>query len=363
MNQAGVNEKYKVSPFYVFFLVHSMQTGVGVLSFQRVLAKTTGTDGWISILLAGLIVHILIWVIYKIFSIVPGDIISANNQAFGKWVGNFFSLLFILYFFFLSMTVMISYINVIHVWMFEEVPSWAFAVVFMVLIYYIHTGGFRTITGIAFLSVLLTYWLLFVLFYVMKYSEFTNLLPVFHHTLLDILKGTRSTSLTLLGFEMIVMYYPFIKNAKTSQKYAHWGALTTTLITVFVYLVSLVFYSQKQLELTIWPTLSMTSIIELPFIQRFEYINVSWWAIIIIPNMTIALWSASRGFKRLFNVQQKYPLWGMSIIILLTNVFIFDIDSLYILNKIIDPYGVLFIALYLPLLLLIIYIKKLRKRI
>ncbi len=184
-------------------------------------------------------------------------------------MGNFFSLLFILYFLILGMTVMISYINVIHVWMFEEVPSWAFSVVFLVLIYYIHTGGFRTITGIAFLSVILTYWLLFVLFYAMKYSEFNNLLPVFHHTLLDILKGTRSTSLTMLGFEMILMYYPFIKDAKTSQKYAHGGALTTTLMTVFVYLVSLVFYSQKQLELTIWPTLSLTSIVELPFIQRF----------------------------------------------------------------------------------------------
>lgn len=89
MNQAGVNDKYKVSPFYVFFLVHSMQTGIGVLSFQRVLAKSAGTDGWISIILAGLIVHIMIWIIYKIFSIVPGDIISANTQALGKWLGNF----------------------------------------------------------------------------------------------------------------------------------------------------------------------------------------------------------------------------------------------------------------------------------
>lgn len=89
MNKVKVNEKYKVSPFYVFFLVHSVQTGVGVLSFQRVLAKSAGTDGWISILLAGLIVHILIWIIYKILSIVTGDIISANNHAFGKWIGNF----------------------------------------------------------------------------------------------------------------------------------------------------------------------------------------------------------------------------------------------------------------------------------
>ncbi|MBR8646253.1 GerAB/ArcD/ProY family transporter [[Brevibacterium] frigoritolerans] len=64
-----------------------------------------------------------------------------------------------------------------------------------------------------------------------------------------------------------------------------------------------------------------------PLSKGFEYIDVSWWAIVIIPNMTISLWAASRGFKRLFSVQQKYPLWGMSIIILLTNIFVFDVDS------------------------------------
>ncbi len=39
-------------------------------------------------------------------------------------------------------------------------------------------------------------------------------------------------------------------------------------------------------------------------------IDVSWWAIVIIPNMTIALWAASRAFKRLFNVQQKVSIMG-----------------------------------------------------
>ncbi|MEY8752993.1 GerAB/ArcD/ProY family transporter [Peribacillus frigoritolerans] len=363
MNQAGVNEKYKVSPFYVFFLVHSMQTGLGVLSFQRDLAKATGTDGWLSILLAGLIVHILIWLIYKIFRFVPGDIISTNNHAFGKWIGNFFSLLFILYFFVLGMTIIIGYINVIHVWMFEEVPSWAFALVFLILIYYINTGGFRTITGIAFLTVIVSYWLLFVPFYGFKYSDFTGFLPIFHHNLFEIMNGTKSISLSMLGFEMILMYYPFIKNAETSQKYAHGGVVLTTLLSLLLYFVSIVFYSQKHLTLTLWPTLTLTSIIELPFIQRFEYITVSWWTIVIIPNMVIPLWAASRGVKRLFNVQQKYPLWGMSIIILLVNIFFYDIDSLYILNKIINPYSVCFIVIYLPLLFVFICIKKSRNRL
>ncbi|WP_375540556.1 GerAB/ArcD/ProY family transporter [Peribacillus simplex] len=224
-------------------------------------------------------------------------------------------------------------------------------------------GGFRTITGIAFLTVIVSYWLLFVPFYGFKYSDFTGVLPIFDHTLLEIMKGTRSFSLSMLGFEMILMFYPFIKNAKKSQKYAHGGVIATTLLTLLLYFVSIVFYSQKQLALTLWPTLTMTSIIELPFIQRFEYITVSWWTIVIIPNMVIPLWAASRGVKRLFNVQQKYPLWVMSIIILLVNIFFFDADSLFVLNKMINPYCVCFIVLYLPLLLTLISIKKWRKRL
>ncbi|MGE7762150.1 GerAB/ArcD/ProY family transporter [Peribacillus sp. NPDC097895] len=363
MNQTIVNDKYKVSPFYVFFLVHSMQIGLGVLSFQRDLAKVTGTDGWISIILAGLIVHILIWVIYKIFSMVPGDIISANNHAFGKWMGNFFSLLFILYFFVLGMTIIIGYINILHVWMFDEVPSWMFALVFLILIYYIISGGFRSVTGITFLSLIASYWLLFIPLYTLKFAYFTDLLPIFNHTLLEIMKGTRTTSLSMLGFEMILMFYPFIKNAEKTQKYAHGGALATTLLILFIYFVSKAFYSQSLLVLTLWPTLTLSSIIELPFIQRFEYITVSWWALVIIPNMVIPLWAASRGVKRLFNVQQKYPLWAMSIIILLINIFLFDFEALDILNKLINPYSVSFLVLYLPFLFIILSIKNLRKRL
>ncbi|MEC2056254.1 GerAB/ArcD/ProY family transporter [Peribacillus psychrosaccharolyticus] len=360
MNQAMVNDKYKVSPFYVFFLVHSMQTGVGVLNFQRLLAKSTGTDGWISILLAGLVVHLLIWIIYKIFSIVPGDIIYVNHQAFGKVIGNFFNIVIIFYYLTLGMVVMISYINVIHLWLYDEVGSWAFALVFLILIYYILTGGFRTITGIAFLSVMLSFWLTFILFYAMRYSEITNLLPLFDHHLLEIVKGMKDTSLTMIGFELILMFYPFIKDAKTSQKFAHGGALTTTLLTLFIYIITLIFYSQKQLELTIWPTLTMTSVIQLPFIQRFEYITVSWWALVIIPNMALSLWAASRGVKVLLNVKQKYPLWILSIFILFINIAFFDVDILYVLNKIINPYYVLFFVVYLPFLLIFIYIRKMR---
>lgn len=48
-----IKDQFLVSPFLVLFLIHGMQYGVGVLSFQRDIAKFVGHDAWISILLSG----------------------------------------------------------------------------------------------------------------------------------------------------------------------------------------------------------------------------------------------------------------------------------------------------------------------
>ncbi|MBR8644781.1 GerAB/ArcD/ProY family transporter [[Brevibacterium] frigoritolerans] len=160
----------------------------------------------------------------------------------------------------------------------------------------------------------------------------------------------------MLGFEMILMYYPFIKNAERSQKYAHGGVVLTTLLSLLLYFVSIVFYSQKQLTLTLWPTLTLTSIIELPLIQRFEYITVSWWTIIIIPIWSF-LYGLPAGGQALIQCPAKVSLMGNVHNHTTCEYTFYDIDSLYILNKIINPYIVCFIVIYLPLLFVFISIK------
>ena len=42
-----VQEKYQISPIFVFFLIHGAQFGAGVLGFARIIAKPLDTtDGW-----------------------------------------------------------------------------------------------------------------------------------------------------------------------------------------------------------------------------------------------------------------------------------------------------------------------------
>ena len=40
-----VQEKYQISPIFVFFLIHGAQFGAGVLGFARITAKAAGYDG------------------------------------------------------------------------------------------------------------------------------------------------------------------------------------------------------------------------------------------------------------------------------------------------------------------------------
>lgn len=43
--------EYQVSPYMVFFLIITIQLGVGMLGFERISAKLVGNDAWISTLL------------------------------------------------------------------------------------------------------------------------------------------------------------------------------------------------------------------------------------------------------------------------------------------------------------------------
>ncbi|WP_042347962.1 GerAB/ArcD/ProY family transporter [Bacillus massiliigorillae] len=363
MKQGEVNEKYQVSSFYVLFLIHSVQIGISILNFQAPLAKAAGTSGWLSLIIAGFSINLIIWVIYKIFSLVPGDIVTVNRYVFGKWIGNILNLILVLHFLGLSLITISSYTDIVHVWMFQEVPSWCIAFALLLLSYYIISGGFRTVNGIAFFSITLSYWLLFLAIYVFKYADLSQLHPIVDHSLLEIAKESKQQVFTMMGFETLIVFYPFIKNAKSSQKYAQIGVLCTTVLLIFVYMVTLSFYSLQQLLLHIWPTLSLAAIVEFSFLQRFEIIIVSWWVFVIIPNLVLTLWSASRIVKRAANIQQKYPLLVMMALLFFILIIFNYYDITSHIVKWITPVGSIIIYFYLPILLVIIWIKhKVRKK-
>ncbi|WP_458109650.1 GerAB/ArcD/ProY family transporter [Bacillus zhangzhouensis] len=359
MSSSSVKEKFQLSPFFVLFLINANQTGIGALSFQTNLVRSVNNDGWIAILIAGLSVNLMIFLIYFMFRQSPTSEFSEITQfVLGKWLGQFFNVLYILYFSSLSLIVLVHYMDVVHVWLFKDIPGLLFAGVLLLLVYYIHTGGFRTVAGWAFFSIVLTYWLTFVCFYVMKYSHIRLMFPMFDHSMSEMLVGVKDASMTMFGFETLLVYYPFIKKAQTSQKYAQISAAATTVLSMFLFLISIAYYSSAQIKLTKWPTLTLTSIVKLPFIQRFEFIEISMWLLIIIPNVAIPLWAASRMAKQVFHTKQSITLLVLSVIVLTMFTFFIDATSFETFNEWIEYSGFVLIYGFITLLAIALLLKK-----
>ena len=81
------------------------------------------------------------------------------------------------------------------------------------------------------------------------------------------------------------------------MRYAQIGNLFTTVnFLPLITLISIVFFAGDSLKAAIWPVLSMFKIVRLPNLERFEFIAVSFWMLVILPNMCFYFGRLQRDF-------------------------------------------------------------------
>lgn len=358
-----VKEAYKVAPSLAFFLVTSAQVGVGILGFERILVKEAGYDGWIGIIAGGVMVNLSIFIMYKLLKEGRGNLVYIHQTLFGKWIGNSLSLVLALYFWNSAYTVLRTYIEVIQVWMFPGLPTWFPALFFLFLVYYIISSGFQVVTGICYFGVILPLWLFIMLVYPLEYAHFDNLLPTFNHSVKELWNATTSMTLSYIGYETLLIYYPFIQKPETSHKYAQFGAVFTTFLYLAACLVSFVFFSEKQILVSVWPHLAMTKVLEFSFLQRFEYIEISVWLLVVMPNIVLFFWTASRMVRDVVKIPQRFPLLVMLLLFFVYAYYINDRAEINIINTFHGKFGFYFIYVYIPFLYVIqMIVKKVRSR-
>lgn len=329
------------------------------MSFQRHIIQNAGYDAWISIILSGISIHILIWMMYRILAIADNDIIQVQRFCFGKWIGGILNFIFIFYFLLLSLIVFRVYIEVVQVWIFPLMKTWQISIPFLILIYYSVSSGFRVITGICFWGTVIPFIILFpLIFFALEFAKWDHLLPLFNHSVKDIWLSSKQMFFQYVGFEPLFMFYPFVKNPRKSQKWAHLGLLLITLLYLIVAVISFAFFSQRQLQNTLWPTLNLMKIAQFPLIERVEYIVVSIWLLLILPNVSLKIWSACRGLKKLVKLKQRISLLIILVLFFIIANLLIENSLIVRLGDIYSKFAFYFIYLYIPFLFVFIYVKQ-----
>ncbi|WP_162463219.1 GerAB/ArcD/ProY family transporter [Paenibacillus psychroresistens] len=358
-----LGENLTVSSFYLWFLLHGTQTGIAMLTFPSKIILGAEGEAWVSILITGLSIHLIIWMIFFVLKHSNhGDIISLHQQLFGKWFGNVLTLGFYGYTLMFISTQIRSYVEVLHVWIFQLSPPWEMTLIILLTSIYIVSGGFRVITGICFWCVIIPSLLLVTLYFPLKYAHWNNFLPLLNHNIAEYTESAQRSLPLFLGVEFLLLYYPYIKNNEKSQKWAHIAVAHTTLLYMFFACVIFAYFNVEELKHTIWPTLILSKIIRFPFFERFDYIYVFNWFLIILPTICIGLWGGTRILRKTVGFTARPALWITSIIVFIIIVCLKGSTTIDRLDSLMSMAGLIFLYGYIPLLVLWISIIRFFKR-
>ncbi|QGQ96148.1 spore gernimation protein [Paenibacillus psychroresistens] len=362
-----ISDKYNISPFMVFFLLYASMVEVGVLNYQRILVNHAGYNAWISIVITGISIHLIVWMIYKIISSNEAsiDLVAINSICFGAFTGKILNIAIILYFFFGAFITFRGHVAVIQVWLFPAMPILPISLIIAVLIYYTISGGFRSITGISFWGTIASIICILPLpFLILRYLHPQNLLPLVNHSLADLLLSSKSMVFQYLGIEALLMFHPFIQAPAKSQKWAHLAVFSATFLYLSFGLATFMYYSEDQLLLNIWPTMHIIMILAVPLFQRLELFIVSVLFITMLASISLGLWVACRGAKNSLHIKQPLSLIAFLIGFLILEALIKDYNTIKQLTAYYTTVGFYFIYVYIPLIFVIMQIrKKWRKRL
>ncbi|NEW05736.1 GerAB/ArcD/ProY family transporter [Paenibacillus sp. SYP-B3998] len=253
------------------FLIHGAQVGTGVLSLPREIAETSGTDGWMCILIAWAINCLAGWIILLTLQKYPDYTLpDLLNHLFGKWFGKLLLAPFIAYFAFFGWLIMVNSMLYIKAWFLVKTPGYILLILVAVPSYLVINKGFRVQARYVEFITYTMMWMPFFLLIPLGKGHWLHLLPLFKEGWQPILNGLPQTFFSFAGIEILFFLYPFLQK----KQYALRGFLIANTLTMILYtyvtIISFVFYTPDGITLLNQPVLSLLKTIEFRFLERFD---------------------------------------------------------------------------------------------
>ncbi|WP_164908498.1 GerAB/ArcD/ProY family transporter [Halobacillus litoralis] len=353
--QTSQKPEQKLSRRQFFFIIIQTQIGVGVLSIPYELHKVAKQDGWISLLIAGLLLQLVLFVLWALARNYPElTLFQINEKLFSKWLGKFISFVYIIYFLGVGTLIILLFGRMISLWVLPNTPLWVLALLMIAACIYLVDGGLlimgRVYTMFSFLLVVL----ILLVTYSMKEMNIIYLFPILETGWGKIFTGVNKAILSFFGFIVSLVIFPKVEG-KPKDKLktiflAHWFVVVFYL---YIVLASFTFFSTKELPLVPEPLLYMLKSFELPVIARIDLFFISIWIISVATSYATYVYMASIGLKEIFQTQQTgrfLIVFGM-ITFFITVYVGFDMKKLEFFNQAVIYSGYVF-SITLPLLML-----------
>lgn len=299
--------KDRITPGQLLFLITQTQIGIGLLSLASKVHGAAKGDAWISVLLAGMLAQLFIFIMWCLGRRFPSHTLyDYLPKLLGKYAGKCIQFLYTAYFISVSSFIIMQFSDTLREWVLIDTPKWIVMSIMSGVCFYLLRESLRTIARFFVLVFFCNFAVIVIAAFAYTHVNFLYVLPVGQEGLWKIAKGVHEAVNSFAGYEILLVCYPFVEGDNTVKfKAATFANIFTTLMYTFVILTSLVVFSPPELELLPQPLLYMVKALSFSIVERADLYFLSLWVVVATTSCVGYMFMASKGGASLFQAQYR----------------------------------------------------------
>ncbi len=257
-------------------LVISNICGIGLLSLSNAIASTTlFPDGWVILLVSGLVVVIWGWISTKLITYFPQmSFYEYTSTLVSKYVAILFSIMAICIYFCVAAYEIRSISLVVNMYLMENVDFKFIAFCFLLIVAYGLCGSRIALVQLCSLG-------LYVVIGALGLSILLNINNIDLHHLFSIIKtspmgyinGLKNAGFAFLGFDVVLYYNSLVSNSKKAPIYVVSGLTLVAMLYTITYLVCICVFSQPVVSKLAYSVVELGKGVDIGgFLERFDAI-------------------------------------------------------------------------------------------
>ena len=344
--------------YHVIFLVQSIMFSTGVLSLPQRLSSMGYSQIWVPILF-GVITSLLLWPMMWIGTKYQDkNLFYINEDLLGKWVGKFINILIVLHFIIFATAITSHYMELIETTALQEQTITIPLILFLLLIVYLVNGGIKNIARFCILAFFLTIPMVYFLRWSIAEGDVSHFFPLFNFTSGQFFKAMDQGYYVVLGYELLLIYFPYIINQKKAYRDGLIGVWISVSLYFLTVIVSVMYFSEWQLKNIEFSVLHLFKATEFSFAERIDIVGITLWIFLVLTTVGGYAWAAKKGIGSIVPKYRNYFIYIITLIIfgIVTSPYSHEyLERIFIIS-----YRFGYFLLIWPLLLIIVF--NLRKK-
>lgn len=299
-----------IKPIQLALVVFIAQTGIGIITLPSSLAKDAGHDGWISLLISGILILLLCIMIFLLMNRYSDkSIYDITKFIFGKILGTGINTLLIMYQLLAVVTGISLFTYYIRITLLQQTPAWALAPVITLPSFYLVWQGLKNMSRFLYISITGYFFVIIYLLAIHSEYRLSFLLPIGEAGISRILSGTKPAFFAFIGFELIVFFYPYIQDRTKILKWYLIASLGSLLFFLLTTACITAIFGEHLLAIFSIPFFSLSRIYSAPVIERIDIYLITIWFMPMACSMRNYLFAAFDGLQKVFMLKKTRILY------------------------------------------------------